>query len=252
MHRAAMTRRMAMALLMTVLAIAPACDSAPGRQNLDTYLAPDKVLDFTALYDANCAGCHGANGGGGVALGLANPTYLAVASDDVVRRAIADGIAGTPMPAFARRAGGMLTDAQVEGLVTGIRARWSKPPAARLDIPRYADASPGDATRGGALFASGCGNCHGGNGLGGRGGSAIVDGSYLALVSDQGLRTTIIAGRPDLNAPDWRGNLPGAVMTSQDVVDVVAWLAAQRPLFPGTPHERTVWMERTSPIEVQR
>ena len=66
--------------------------------------------------------------------------------------------------------------------------------------------------------------------------SSIVDGSYLALVSDQGLRTTVIAGRPELGAPDWRGNVPGRTMTSQDISDVVAWLSAQRPPFPGQPH----------------
>ena len=32
---------------------------------------------------------------------------------------------------------------------------------------------------------------------------------FLALVSDQGLRTIVIAGRPELGAPDWRGNVPG-------------------------------------------
>ena len=58
-------------------------------------------------------------------------------------------------------------------------------------------------------------------------------------MSNQGLRTTVIAGRPDLGAPDWRGNLPGQIMTSQDVADVVAWLAAQRPEFPGKPYELT-------------
>jgi cytochrome c oxidase cbb3-type subunit III len=250
MHHAPMTRRMATALLMTIVAIASACDNAPGRRNLETYVAPDKVMEFTALYGANCAGCHGTNGIGGAALGLANPTYLAIASNNVIRRAIADGIPGTPMPAFARRAGGMLTDAQVERLVTGIRAQWSKPRDDGLDIPSYADASQGDPGRGGTLFATGCASCHGSNGRGAPGGSAIVDGSYLALVSNQGLRTTIIAGRPDLGAPDWRGNLPGAVMTSQDVADIVAWLAAQRPRFPGTPYERTSRIEQTSPIEV--
>jgi hypothetical protein len=56
-----------------------------------------------------------------------------------------------------------------------------------------------------------------------------VDGSYLSLVSDQGLRTTVIAGRPDLGAPDWRGNVPGHPMSPGEVSDVVAWLAAKRP-----------------------
>ena len=49
-----------------------------------------------------------------------------------------------------------------------------------------------------------------------------MDGTYLALVSDQGLRTTVIAGRPDLGAPDWRGNVRGKTMTSQEISDVVA------------------------------
>ena len=90
------------------------------------------------------------------------------------------------------------------------------------------------------LFASGCAGCHGNNGQGGDRASSIVHGSYLALVSDQGLRTAVIAGRPDLGAPDWRGNVPGKSMTPQDVADVVAWLAAQRPRFPGAPYEKPI------------
>ena len=38
----------------------------------------------------------------------------------------------------------------------------------------------------------------------GRRAGSIVDPAYLALVSDQALRTTVIAGRPDLGMPDWR------------------------------------------------
>jgi cytochrome c oxidase cbb3-type subunit 3 len=243
--------------LMCVLAlaiVAAACDNAPGYRSLETYVAPDKVVDFRGLYAANCAGCHGAEGRGGAALGLANPTYLAIARDDVVRRAIAEGIPRTSMPAFSRRAGGMLTDQQVEVLVTGMRAHWANPRAsAGLDIPPYAETSPGDVQRGGVLFANGCASCHGNGSQSSQRahrGSPIVDGSYLALVSNQGLRTTIIAGRPDLGAPDWRGNLPGKSMTSQDVADVVAWLAAQRPPFAGTPYEQTARIDPAKPTEV--
>jgi hypothetical protein len=56
-----------------------------------------------------------------------------------------------------------------------------------------------------------------------------VDESFLNLVSDQYLRTIVIVGRPELGAPDWRGNVPGKPMSQQDVSDVVAWLSAQRP-----------------------
>src|SRR5262249_40397190 len=54
-------------------------------------LAPTEVMDFGPLYSANCAGCHGRNGHGGAALGLADPVYLAIAGDPAIRTAIARG-----------------------------------------------------------------------------------------------------------------------------------------------------------------
>jgi cytochrome c oxidase cbb3-type subunit 3 len=66
-----------------------------------------------------------------------------------------------------------------------------------------------------------------------------VDGSFLALLNDQELRTMVIVGRPDLGAPDWRGNIPGKPMSSQDISDVLAWLASQRVKFPGQPYSHS-------------
>jgi cytochrome c oxidase cbb3-type subunit 3 len=60
--------------------------------------------------------------------------------------------------------------------------------------------------------------------------------SFLALVSDQALRTIIITGRPELGAPDWRGNVPGKPMSDQEITDVVAWLASHRVQSPGQPY----------------
>jgi cytochrome c oxidase cbb3-type subunit 3 len=225
-----MKRRVRIALFVVAGALAAGCDRAPGRGAIDVEnVAPDKVRDFTVLYRSNCAGCHGADGRGGAATMLASPIYLAVADDGVVRRAAADGIPGTPMPAFARRSGGMLTDEQIDVIVRGIRTQWANPSAIpATDLPAYSDPAPGDPGRGAAVFATYCSSCHGAGGGGGVGGSAIVDGPYLALVSDQGLRTTVIAGRPDLGAPDWRGNVRGRAMAPKDISDVVAWLSAQR------------------------
>jgi hypothetical protein len=56
----------------------------------------------------------------------------------------------------------------------------------------------------------------------------VIDPSYLALTSDQALRTAVIAGRSDLGMPDWRGNIAGRAMTAQDISDVVVWLASHR------------------------
>jgi cytochrome c oxidase cbb3-type subunit 3/ubiquinol-cytochrome c reductase cytochrome c subunit len=55
-------------------------------------------------------------------------------------------------------------------------------------------------------------------------------------MSDQGLRTIVIAGRPELNAPDWRTYVKGKPMSDQEVTDVVAWLASHRVEAPGQPY----------------
>jgi mono/diheme cytochrome c family protein len=195
-------------------------ESASGR--------PPANSPFGLLYTKNCAGCHGPDGKGSAAVGLSNPVYLAIADDATIRRVIAQGVPGTAMPAFARQSGGMLTDEEVNVIVRGIRA-WAKPDApGAADPPPYAAQAPGDPKRGEAAYAVYCSSCHGAGGRGGARASAIVDSAYLALVSDQGLRTHLIIGRPELGAPDWRGDVSGRPMSSQDISDVVAWLAAQR------------------------
>jgi mono/diheme cytochrome c family protein len=193
-------------------------------------------VNFDVLYGQNCAGCHGVEGSGGAAMSLANPTFLAIADDDVIRRTSANGVPGTPMPAFAQSAGGMLTDKQIDALVRGIRS-WAKPNALRgTTAPAYAAQASGDAQHGANAYRTYCSSCHGADGRGGSKASSIVDGSYLALVSDQQLRTIVIAGRPELGAPDWRGDVEGRPMSPQDISDVVAWLSSQRPKFPGQPY----------------
>lgn len=212
------------------------CDSLPGRpQPAHREVRPDEVESFAVLFAQNCAGCHGPEGKGNAALTLANPVYLAIADDAVLRRVIAQGVERTAMPAFARSSGGMLTDKQVEILVQGLRG-WSQPGALQASPPPYASASSGDAGRGAQVFAAGCASCHGPEGKGGPKASSIVDGSYLALVSDQSLRTTVIAGRPDIGQPDWRSDVPGRALTGEEVTDVVAWLASLRTETPGQPY----------------
>ena len=219
------------------LALLASC-AAPGRPLPGSEArAPHEVVEFRALYGANCAGCHGREGRGGAAIGLADPVYLAIADDTAIRDVIATGVRGTAMPAFAQSAGGVLTDAQVGIITSGIRS-WARPVVDGADPPSRVPRSAGDAQRGQAAFATYCASCHGAHGEGGPRGSDIVNDSFLALASDQGLRTVVIAGRPELGAPDWRGYLPGRPMTDQEVSDVVAWLASQRVQTPGQPSGR--------------
>jgi len=223
---------------LTGLLFCLGCDRLPGKPTAaDVELEPRQVRDFAVLFRQNCSGCHGADGKGNGTLALNNATYLAIASDDVLRRATSYGIPGTLMPAFLKSAGGTLTDEQVQILVREMRARWSKPgDVGNATPPPYAASTPGDLTRGAGVYAIFCASCHGPDGRGTPKGSAIVDDSYLALVSDQGLRTLVIAGRPDLRHPDWRGYVPGRAMTPQEVADLVAWLVSKRAAYPGQPY----------------
>jgi mono/diheme cytochrome c family protein len=195
---------------------------------------PDSILDPVVLYSQNCSGCHGAEGQKGPAMALGDPVYLAIVDDDTLRNTISKGRPGTAMSAFAQKDGGMLTDEQVTAIIRGIRERWSKPDAlAGAIAPPYAASAPGNAQQGADVYTTFCESCHGSDAKGGSKAGSVIDPSYLSLISDQGLRTIVIVGRPDFGAPDWRGNVPEHPMTNEQIADVVAWLAAQRPKQPS-------------------
>jgi mono/diheme cytochrome c family protein len=225
------------ALTLFAVAVCVACSNSSGRPRPDSAVVPPaEIVNFSVLYSQNCAGCHGVDGKGGAATALANPVLLAIADDKIIRHIAANGVPGTPMPAFAQSAGGMLTDKQIDALVRGIRS-WAKSDVfGDQTPPPYAAQIPGDPHRGADAYQKYCSSCHGVDGRGGNKGSSIVDGSYLALTSDQQLRTIIIAGRPELGAPDWRGDVSGQPMSAQEVSDLVAWLSSHRPKFPGQPY----------------
>jgi len=210
------------------------CDSLPGKpRQSDLPLSPDQVKSFASLYGQSCAGCHGAEGTLGAAYPMANPVYQALVDDATMTRIISQGIEGTPMPPFKQGAGGYLTAEQVGILVTGMRQRW-KTGGPLAGAPSYSGAT-GDPQRSAQVFTQSCAPCHGSNGSDGPKAPSIIDPSYLMLVSDQALRTVVIAGRPDLGQPDWRGYPSGQPLTAQQISDVVAWLAAKRPhLAPGS------------------
>jgi mono/diheme cytochrome c family protein len=214
-----------------------ACSSPVGQPTKDSEEpAPSEISDFKTLYTDNCAACHGTDGRGGAAVALADPVYLAIVDDPSMRKVIANGVRGTSMPAFAQSAGGMLTDKQIDVITSEMRSRWGRPGTmAGTDTPSYVAKSSGVVQRGEASYRTYCSSCHGPQGQGGGKGSAITNDSFLALVSDQGLRTIVIVGRPELGAPDWRANVPGQPMSDQEITDVVAWLATHRVQSPGQP-----------------
>ena len=230
--------RILSALAIFSLVMLAACNTPNSEpQNNSEPVAPSQVLDFGILYTRNCAGCHGAQGRGGAAIALANPVYLAIVDEITMRNVVANGVRGTSMPAFAQSAGGMLTEQQIEAIASGIFSRWGRKEVLDgANPPSYAAKAAGDVDHGQVVFGRYCASCHGSEGGGTSKGSAITNDSFLALVSDQALRTIVITGRPELGAPDWRGDVPGMPMADQEITDVVAWLASRRAQNPGQPY----------------
>jgi cytochrome c oxidase cbb3-type subunit III len=208
--------------------LAAGCGRLPAHP-IETYVPPDQVTDFHSLYNTNCRACHGVNGENGPAIDLANPEYQALVDDASLRNVITHGMPGTQMPAWAQSAGGMLTDAQVNAIVSGMRKEWQKPNAFQgAAPPPYAQPTSADAKaqaasvqHGQQLYQAHCQSCHTGHAR-----QELTSPIYLALVSDQALRTIIIAGRPDIGQPDWRHD--NGQLSPQDVADIVAWLSSLR------------------------
>jgi cytochrome c oxidase cbb3-type subunit III len=233
--------RIAMLAGFIACALVSGCDRVPGKPTeAQRPVLATQITDFRELYGRFCAGCHGGDGQMGAARPLGDPLYLALVRKDTLRQIIAQGVSGTTMPAFATRFGGGLTDQQIDILVDGMQTRWGRPQAFMgVALPPYSleDAvatgmESGDPERGKTTYATYCAHCHGPDGRGGEKGGAVVEGAYLALVSDQALRTAVIAGRVDLGMPDWREAVAGHPMTPQELTDVVTWLASHRQRLP--------------------
>lgn len=259
------------------------CD-APGRPNpAERPITPDQVHSFSTLFRTYCSGCHGADGTLGPAPPLNDPLFRGIVSEQDLEKVIRAGrpirpaaadadataqasptsIAKTPMPAFAREHGGMLTAVQIQVLVKeikgipykivaktvdgtrrvevvaaadGTQPKWGTPPIVK-GAPSYAlPAAPGDRTRGADVFAQSCAHCHGAHGKGIDVADELKrklnDSAFLALISDQALRRYAITGRPDLGMPDYTRSEPWAdffqELTPENINDVVALLASWR------------------------
>ncbi len=221
---AAMTCALALCLLS-------GCQKMPGYPG-PAPKAPQDQMNFSKLYKTNCAACHGDNGRNGTAIALNNPEYMALVDNATLKKWISQGDPKALMPAFAKSNGGTLTDKQIGAMIAAMRKNWSKPNAfgGTTPPPYVQPASGGDAVQGKKDYVTYCQSCH----EGAR--ESITSPSFLALISNQELRTIIIAGWPDLKQPDWRNDKPGHPLTDKQVTDIVAYLGSLRVANPGQPY----------------
>jgi len=222
-------RSLAAAAAVPVLIALSGCGQLPGATaEAHPPVRPDQILDFHTLYNQNCQSCHGTGGQNGPAMDLANPEYLAMTDDATLRRIIDNGMPGTQMPAWAKSAGGMLTDQQIDAIIAGMRKEWAQPDVlAGATPPPLEQPTGGNAQHGQQAYQTHCASCHAGHQR-----QELTSPVYLSLVSDNALRSIIVAGRPDIGQPDWRHDAskgaPATPLTPQEVTDIVTYLGSLR------------------------
>ncbi|MBI3203595.1 MAG: c-type cytochrome [Myxococcales bacterium] len=189
------------------VALVAACGGPPSP-------ASPSVDTGRALYDRYCALCHGARGVGysaDHATQLKNRTFLATATDELLRVAIERGRPGTPMSAFGKGRGGPLGPAEVDAVIAYVRSLGD---GQAIDVHfRQVDGNP---DRGLALFRERCAGCHGGRGQG-KTAVSLENPTFLATASDGFIRYAIEHGRPGTPMPAF-----GASLTGQQLDDLTA------------------------------
>ncbi len=112
-----------------------------------------------ALYQKNCAICHGTDGQGGMGIPLAFDDFLKSASKNYIKQTIRLGRPNRIMPSFY-----WMPESDIDKIIQFIDG-WRKSPAPEWDTKTIT----GDKVAGQALFKQKCAGCHGENAQGGKG-----------------------------------------------------------------------------------
>lgn len=190
------------------------------QHKLDEYLARGDRDQGRLLFGTICASCHGSDAQGGTGPQLNNPSFLASASDAMLRYWVTYGRAGSEMRAFGKGEHGVaeLTTTQIEDIVTYLR--WME-----TDRP-VTTARPGLGIipLGREVYQSACASCHGINGEGATG-SALSNPQFLKAASDGYLQATIALGRDGTPMRAMGKGAGGNVeLSSDDINNVVAYI----------------------------
>lgn len=194
---------------------------------------PASNPEFTAAlgktaFDANCAACHqaGATGLVGVAPSLRSPEFLALATDDFIRRTARRGRPGTTM---VPRQG--ITNWELDGIIDYLRSLPADGQARLKLDPEVVFA--GDADQGRQSFSTYCAPCHGPRGEGyamGGSGPAIGLPGFLGAVPDDYILQTVKNGRTGTAMRPFSGPLGLAQLEDQQIKDIIVFLRSRTVL----------------------
>ncbi len=144
------------------------------------------------VYKAHCATCHGKKGEGGTGTALANPVFLATASDAFIHHTVTHGRSGTPMPGFE----GTLTPDEINHVVSFLRSRavgWTAKQPKLAEPPELSEVILNPEAKPAKLVERE---------------GRFVSAKSVARALERGERMVLLDARP---ASDWqRSHIPGA------------------------------------------
>lgn len=183
--------------------------------------------DGRTLYGTFCAACHGPDGEGrrypdaDPFPAVANPDFLAVASDAFLMETLQRGRPGRRMPAWDEDSGGLRPD-ELRKIIGHLRELGGvAEPAADARPPRWVQ---GDAAAGEKRFTALCAGCHGTQGEGLQA-PALRNAGLLAAASDTYLVDTIRRGRAGTPMPGFeQGSTTYPALAEEDIHAIVAFI----------------------------
>lgn len=168
------------------------------------------------VFSARCASCHGSKGEGGIGSRLNSDSFLSMADDEFMFRAVSEGRPGTAMPSWY-----FLPARDVADVLKFIRS-WQKSAPVALDRP----SRRGEPEFGKLIYDKACVSCHGPEGRGGVGGQ-LGNPVFLSSAKDEFLWRTIAHGKQGTGMRGFmEGRALGTLMSlnSSDIDHVVSYL----------------------------
>lgn len=182
------------------------------------------------LFVENCAVCHGADGQGRVGASLED--FPGIDVDAALRETIAEGIAGTVMPAWSDSNGGPLTDAEISDLVAYVSASIAgSDPIAPLPEYQPPPIEPlpnveGDPSQGAVVYQANCVMCHGEAGRG-RFGAPLAK-SWPGNQPEVFIQQVVNRGISGSIMPAW-SMAAGGPLDPDDIDNVTAFVLSLEP-----------------------
>ncbi len=178
------------------------------------------------LFDENCAVCHGPDGKGRVGAQLSS-VFSSIQPDLFVGNIIANGVAGTAMPAWQEPNGPMTAQDVADLTAFVLTLSGGRPddfPTPELKpitpIPTLADVE-GDPTLGAVVFAQNCAMCHGDQGQGRVG--ANLSRTFSSIRPDLTVRNTVATGIAGTAMPAWAME-NGGPLSAAEIDNVTAFV----------------------------